>query len=393
MRLKNAEGLVGVSRYWRLTVSADTPPEVTWREPTGDLFVTPQATVQLAANVTDNLAIKSAEFGWRKELAPAEDNEESENEAAPPRENPVTRVNIYTGPELPPAQPEGLAAAGDRQVVEYIWELSEAKLAAGDQLEVLIGASDYLPQLGRTKLPRRIFIISPEQLNERLAKGQTALLNELRRTLALERSANEANRSLTIDAQEQSEHERPRRTNSPHSLTNSAKSAPRWRTNGAAPYSKRSHCLPNYATTVSNGQNSKRSSKASPRGARALVEAPLQQADEALAAARRTGEALLEKPSPADAERLAAELNRSGAAQQETIESLESLVEGLTKWSDFQRFAQEVAELERAAAGTRPSDGERIGPLRRGGATRCDAQPRGTGQTDRSPSRDWPSIR
>ncbi len=347
LRLKNAEGLVGVSRYWRLTVSADTPPEVTWREPNGDLFVTPQATVKLAANVTDNLAIKSAEFGWRKELAPADDKAD-DDEAAAPRENPVTRVTIYNGPTTPPAQPEGLAAAGDRQVVEYAWELSEAKLSAGDQLEVLIGASDYLPQLGRTKLPRRIFIISPEQLNERLAKGQTSLLNELRRTLALERSANEANRSLAIDAQEQSNHERAAQDK----LTTLAYEQ---RKVGAAVADERGGALQlakSLLAELRNNRVERPELEAQLEGIatelKRLVESPLQQADEALAAARRTGESLLEKQSNANAERLAAELNRSGAAQQETIQSLEGLVEGLTKWSDFQRFAQEVAELERA---------------------------------------------
>ena len=81
-----------------------------------------------------------------------------------PRRN--RSLTLYSGPEKMPPQPQGglaNASGGDRQSVEYRWELEPLQLAPGMQIEFYAEASDYLPQTGRSDV-RRLIVVTPREL-------------------------------------------------------------------------------------------------------------------------------------------------------------------------------------------------------------------------------------
>ena len=55
--LTDADGITSTVGTWNLRVVEDSPPTITWQQPTEDLFVLPQAMIPIALLVKDNLAI------------------------------------------------------------------------------------------------------------------------------------------------------------------------------------------------------------------------------------------------------------------------------------------------------------------------------------------------
>jgi hypothetical protein len=120
---------------------------------------------------------------------------------SPPVESAIA---LYTGPEKPQPQPEGQAAdasGGDRQLVEYRWELEPLQLTPGTSVEFFAEASDYLPQTGRGDV-RRLSVVTPRELLDRLAARQNLLATELLRALTMQQAGREQTEGLLIRLQE-----------------------------------------------------------------------------------------------------------------------------------------------------------------------------------------------
>ena len=71
----------------------------------------------------------------------------------------------------------------------------------GTELICQIEAADYRPGTGRTAAPRRITIISNDELNDRLADHQARIVRQLERALAAQRTTREDVRRLEIQRQ------------------------------------------------------------------------------------------------------------------------------------------------------------------------------------------------
>jgi len=166
---------------------ADAPPTVAvGHPPTGErLFVTVQAIVPIRAAADDDLAVRDVwlQFG-------------------PPEATPADPTGVPTGRKLvfPDALPLGPfppgpkpaawfpaeSEAGARRAIEYGWELGEvAGLAPGMQITFRVEASDYCGQTGRSET-RELLIISDEELQNRIATGQTRIIAELTRALRVQ---------------------------------------------------------------------------------------------------------------------------------------------------------------------------------------------------------------
>ena len=166
--LTDAEGLAGGGGLrWEVHAIPDAPPTVTITEPAANVFVTPQARIPLRISVKDDLAVRSIA------LAYARDDAER-----------VETVPLYERPaDTPPAAETD---SGDLRTVDYTWNVADLALQPGSHLEAYVEAVDDLPQTGRSET-RRVSIITPEELAERIAARQGAILNELARVLEMQR--------------------------------------------------------------------------------------------------------------------------------------------------------------------------------------------------------------
>ncbi|MEM9185818.1 MAG: hypothetical protein AAGB00_04905 [Planctomycetota bacterium] len=360
LRLATADGVVGVTPPRVLRVAPDPAPAVAWRLPSTDLFVTAGAVAPIEVDVEDNLAIRSVTLvainastaGALATDAGAE-SAGREGASAPSDANDFARVTLYEGPPSPPAKPEGLSSPAETRRVRMEWPLAPLGLSEGDQLLLSVEAGDYRPGVGVTPLTRRVTIISAEELETRIADGAAALARDLERALAQQRSARAGAESVAID----------RRSGKPIDRA----VADRLATLGyeqrevaeaiADPDRGAARQAEQLLAEIENNRLERPELSAQLRSTaselRRLADEPLPEADRALADARRAAAraaegAAAEPGETPPAEAVAQSLGEAQSQQDASIASLESIVDSLGRWSDLQRFAREVAELERS---------------------------------------------
>ena len=147
--------------------------------------------------MTDNLAIERVELLY-EHVGTRSDVET--NQA--PRESTESRIDIYRGPPKPVVNKRGAGMPeAETRIVKYQWNLASLQLPVGTELICQIEAADYRPGTGRTAAPRRITIISNDELNARLADHQARIVRQLERALAAQRTTREDVRRLEIQRQ------------------------------------------------------------------------------------------------------------------------------------------------------------------------------------------------
>ncbi|MEX2309276.1 MAG: hypothetical protein WD738_16870 [Pirellulales bacterium] len=193
LELTDSEGVAVVVGQWNLRVEPDAPPSVSWQRPSDDLHVTAAAIVPIDLLIKDNLAIQRVELVYARS-----DRSESERESQPAEPH----IELYRGPDRPaPLSDNATRTAGESRVVEHRWDLAPLELPVGAELNVHAEAADYRPGIGRTIGPRHISIITPEELETRLADRQAEIVRQLERGLAIERTTREEVRRLEIQQQ------------------------------------------------------------------------------------------------------------------------------------------------------------------------------------------------
>lgn len=330
VKLENREGIEGISDSWALRVDPDPPPEVTWQEPASDQFVLANAVVPIRVAVNDNLAIQKAAILYSRE-----------NEEEP------LRVEIYAGADHPPPQtsyePEEML---DRRELQFDWELSPLKLEPGTELSVLVEASDYRPAVGRTALPRRIRILTSDEFESRLADRQARIVRELEQALEQQRSAQQRTRQMELDTAAKPA---PTRADVDQLATTGLdqRQVGRRLTDPAEGVLRELQALRNDLTNnqIDRPELSQQLKDVEDQLAE-LGKQQLPQAESKLTDARKSAESLLRKPDEAAKEMLNRSLVDANQAQSEVANTLEQLVGQLQQWSDFQRFAREVARLQ-----------------------------------------------
>jgi hypothetical protein len=187
--LQDPEGLLGgQENIWEIRAVPDQPPSVSIEQPGANLFITPTAVVPLRIMAKDDQAVHdvSLHFG-RSGTADTAD----------------TVIPLYTGPARVEPSAGGLAGgvAGESRLVEHSWDISSLDLKPGSQVTFFAAAADYLPQTGRST-DRRLVVISPQELADRLAQRQSLILGELRRALRMQQDARAQTSSLEIQMRE-----------------------------------------------------------------------------------------------------------------------------------------------------------------------------------------------
>ncbi|HEX3726872.1 MAG TPA: hypothetical protein VHV08_11545, partial [Pirellulales bacterium] len=190
IELEDGEGLRGGGdERWEISAVADLAPTISIEQPTANIFVTPEAVVDLAIVAKDDLAIRDVALHFNRS-----DRTDVEDFAVP----------LYQGPATVAAVSGGTAALsrlGERQAIEHRWSLAELGAKSGTRVTYWATAGDYLPQSGKSSV-RGLTIITKAELEERLAQRQTLILGELQRVLKLEEDARRQTRSLEIQLEQ-----------------------------------------------------------------------------------------------------------------------------------------------------------------------------------------------
>ncbi len=350
LELEGDDGLAGTAARGELHVEPDAPPSVSWQRPREDLYVTAAAVVPLAVEVKDDLAIQAIELVYERSDRP---------DTAQPA------VELYRGPERvadtsvdggegstrspatrhphPGPLPKGEGIGGETRRVAYDWDLEPLELTPGTRLTINVEATDYRPGTGRTVVPRRVTIITAEELDARLANRQAEIVRQLEQALALQRTARSDAHRVEIQQTEA------------HALTAGDRDALR-----TAELNQRrvgrmlvdpTEGVPALAAALlaeldTNGVERPDAVTQMERLDAVLARlaaGPLPTAERELTAARKSAEAATDAKS----ERLVASLSAAGGAQEDVIAAVTGLLNELTPWTDFGRFARQIAQLRK----------------------------------------------
>ena len=213
----DSQGLKGgQDTRWDIRAVEDRPPSVSIERPTATVYATPQAAVPLQLLVKDDLAIKNVTL-----VARLENEKSPSDEQQPPNDH---QIKLFHGPKQAPqstgssdpqASPvdqsstDGFptsAAAGQSLPLEYRWELDTLQLDGtwlqpGSQVIFFVTAEDYRPQQGKSDT-RRLVIITPQQMADRIATRQEFILAELARVLKMQRQSRAQVAALIIRLEE-----------------------------------------------------------------------------------------------------------------------------------------------------------------------------------------------
>ena len=164
--LTDRDGLVGGSDdRWEIHAIPDAPPTVSIEQPAANLFVTPQAILPIRVAAKDDLAVAKIVLAFRR----GESDTDQTTSLWSSGTHPATRTN-------------------DRETlhVDYRWDLGPLRLKPGEQIVFHAAATDYRPQTANSE-PRSLKIISPAELQNRMADREKLILAELERALKIQR--------------------------------------------------------------------------------------------------------------------------------------------------------------------------------------------------------------
>jgi len=182
--LVDREGIHGGGdERWEIEVVDDRPPAVSIERPSGTTFVTPEATLPVRVTADDDLAlrrIEGNEMGVTGVL-PVPTNAQHGQDAGGTRS-----ITLFEGPLRATAAADG--TGGQRQTIDTRWNLAALRLRPGQRIVFHASAEDYLPQSGQSD-SRAIVVVGREELIDRLAERQEAILAELARALNLQRES------------------------------------------------------------------------------------------------------------------------------------------------------------------------------------------------------------
>jgi hypothetical protein len=181
----------GADMRGELRVVTDQPPTVSLDKPDTNTHVTASAVVPLVALIKDDLAVASIELRY---IDPRQSDRGEQV------------ISLFRGPAMMPRKENrglvGSGESGESRTVEYRWDLSQlAGLQPGAVIDFHVLATDYKPQSGQST-SRRLTIISPDDLQDRMVQRQSYILGQLAEALRVERESRSQTKSLEIQLQE-----------------------------------------------------------------------------------------------------------------------------------------------------------------------------------------------
>jgi hypothetical protein len=337
-KLTDRDGLSGGDdARWDIRAVPDSPPSVTIERPTANLYVTPRATVPLRITVKDDLALHR--------VALLLDRSDRPNK--PPAEIP-----LYGGPPRPPELSVGGLAANAKppapRTIDYRWDLAALELPPGSHVSFYAAASDYKPQTGKSE-PRRLIVVTPQELQERLAARQELILAELTRVLKLQRDCHVQVASLQIRLDNLGRLEQ-------FDLDHLQAAEINQRQVNRSLTSREDGVPMHIFTLLADLENNRIDSPNLEKRLRLLLSEIdrlgrelLPPLDRDLGAAVKSAQVRLqEQPKSATRDAAtAAPLASAGKRQEQVIASLESMLGQLNQWDNYRRFQRDMTQLLR----------------------------------------------
>lgn len=346
IELVDREGLSsgGEPRY-ELQYVPDQPPTAAIDGPEAALYVTPEASVPLRIAAHDDLALRSVQL----QLARSDRTQGGEDV-----------LPLYQGPPSvpPPPSTEGTSShwlpddQGDSQSADMLLELAPLELAPGTEVTLTAVAVDYRGQQGAGP-PRKLLVITPADLQDRLAQRQASILAELARLLRLQRESRGHLADLSLQWEKVPE---VLRQDVDH--LQSAELAQQNVERGLVSPSE--GVAAQVESLLADLKHNKVDSPDALRHLQRLREAiaglaanELPEISRALTSAFKRAAELADeaagpkgKPSPPD-ERLLAEVAAAGSNQEQVLETLQQLVAELSEWDNYRRFHRDIGQLRR----------------------------------------------
>lgn len=160
---------------WRIRMVADEPPTLALIEPDTELLIAPRAIVPILCDVEDDLAVKRVELRYLR----TDQSDEGE-----------VGVTLYEGVDTLPAipMPETLPPESDKRRIEFNWIVESLQLPPGAVLSFTILAEDYKGQSSQT-LARRLAVVTENDLIDRIGRRQSLVLSRLQQRLKQQRQA------------------------------------------------------------------------------------------------------------------------------------------------------------------------------------------------------------
>lgn len=334
--LGDREGLgVAVADRGEIRAAVDSPPSVSMEQPVANLFVTPRAVVPLRVAVKDDWAIRHVDL-----LIARSDR---------PQAEPV-RVGIYRGPDrpAPPVDTRNLDGmpVGEGRTINHVWDLESLELRPGIELTVHAEAADYRPATGRSE-PRRIHVITPEELQDRLGARQSLILAELDRTLKMQQESRNQVAALAIQA---SQTGRLKLLDIDHLQAAALGQRQVDRTLTSRTEGVPLHVLALLADLDDNrveGSDLRRHMESILTEIGRLEKEHLPRVSQELTAAIKASQIALQEPLDTRESRAASALTLAVTHQERVIEALQRLLAQLGQWDSYRRFHRDVARLLR----------------------------------------------
>ncbi|MFM2095402.1 MAG: hypothetical protein RIS70_2526, partial [Planctomycetota bacterium] len=312
-----------------LHVIPDAEPTVGLASKEFPAYVTPQAKLPLRIFVKDDLAIRDV----RVEIRNAADGQTL-------FQNEIARF------DLPGIDADRGRGEGQSLSLEWLMPFDQVpNLVAGASLQVGIFASDFKPQTGRMA-ERRLSVISVEELEERLAAEQSAILRQLADSLREQTECRARVRDLSVAAGDGEAFTPTDKAALQLSELRQRSISTSLGNNATGAIGRLDAMLETMAINgVDQNENGRR--VAVLRDNIATIRKEYSElAQRELANAGRLGR----ESEPGDS--AIAELERSVkaalAAQDSVVSELESLLAQFSHWDDYRRFASELARLRRS---------------------------------------------
>ncbi|EAQ80239.1 hypothetical protein [Blastopirellula marina] len=191
LEVETAGGLVRTERdRYQARAVSDKPPELVWSRPEENIFVTPTAKIDIAAVGSDDLGLERVLLRFMNLRATDAGATEVPLWQAPEDAARATSLASISANPLPPVS------------LQHDWQLAKLEgLQPGDVLEATLVAYDRKPQEG-VSLPRRISIVTPEQMEERIVAMQRRLITQLGEAAQAQAEARSETSAVEIAAAE-----------------------------------------------------------------------------------------------------------------------------------------------------------------------------------------------
>ncbi|MCE5269047.1 MAG: hypothetical protein LLG00_14325, partial [Planctomycetaceae bacterium] len=318
----------------QINAIADAPPSVAMQQPTANVLVTPQAVVPLRVFAEDDIALRNVVLKFRT------------SDGGP--EQTVTLWTAAGGASRSPSAADWAAGVEDRQTINYRWGLEGLRLKPGSEVTFCVAAGDYRPQSSCSE-PRRLIVVTPDELLEKLSSREKLIAAELERALAMQRECRRQVESLRVRLLAATRFEQ--------GDVDQLQAAEHAQQDVGRLITDRSNAVPAHIIALlADFENNRISSTDADRRMRGLLEelgrlekGRLPVIGRELIAARKTVQTAREEHrAAADSGRRVADALTAGGGQQDAvIGALEQWVTQLARWDRYGRFQRELALLIR----------------------------------------------